>query len=197
MLCIAIFCLQLHPLQQALSEDDRMQSIERMLVTATSQVGMDLNAAVSHEWMASPLAYVPGLGPRKARQLLEAIRRFGGRVEGRRELLTDMDMGRTVFLNCAPTLRIRSSGASMSNEEMDVLDNTRIHPESYDFAKQMAKDAMDGEKGNEELLVERAMENPGRLDDLDLKVMGETSMVDLTALCLNEFHRPSRSSVAL
>lgn len=35
-----------------------------------SQVGADINAMATHAWMAHPLQYVCGLGPRKARALL-------------------------------------------------------------------------------------------------------------------------------
>lgn len=39
------------------------------------QVGVDLNVVAKIPWMAAPLQFVPGLGPRKARAVLEGVRR--------------------------------------------------------------------------------------------------------------------------
>ena len=51
-----------------------------MLVSAVAQVGLDVNLAANVSWRRDCLQYVPGLGPRKARALMEAIqvRRVGG-----------------------------------------------------------------------------------------------------------------------
>lgn len=35
------------------------------------QVGVDINLAATNQWMASTLQFVAGLGPRKARALLQ------------------------------------------------------------------------------------------------------------------------------
>jgi transcription elongation factor SPT6 len=43
------------------------------LISAVSQVGVDINAMVANPWRQGPLQFVPGLGPRKARALLAAI----------------------------------------------------------------------------------------------------------------------------
>ena len=42
-------------------------------MTAVSQVGVDVNLAANVSWRRDCLQYVPGLGPRKARALLEAM----------------------------------------------------------------------------------------------------------------------------
>jgi transcriptional accessory protein Tex/SPT6 len=39
-----------------------------------AQVGVDINMAASNQWMAPPLQFVAGLGPRKARALLQVHR---------------------------------------------------------------------------------------------------------------------------
>jgi transcriptional accessory protein Tex/SPT6 len=51
----------------------RAQTQAQTLITAVSQVGVDINAMVANAWRQAPLAFVPGLGPRKARTLLGAI----------------------------------------------------------------------------------------------------------------------------
>jgi transcription elongation factor SPT6 len=56
------------------------------MTTATSQVGIDLNAVASCAWLSTPLQFVPGLGPRKASALLRAVMRVGGFVESRAQV---------------------------------------------------------------------------------------------------------------
>ena len=54
-----------------------------MLVSAVAQVGLDVNLAANVSWRRDCLQYVPGLGPRKARALMEAMQvRRGGGWEG-------------------------------------------------------------------------------------------------------------------
>lgn len=61
------------------------------LITAVAQVGVDVNAIAAHPWRAGPLAFVPGLGPRKARALLAAIASNDNHVKTRIELLKAAD----------------------------------------------------------------------------------------------------------
>lgn len=49
-------------------------------------------------------------------------------------------MGLQVFLNCAGFIRIEPSEA---NDKYEVLDGTRIHPETYDWPRKMAVDALE------------------------------------------------------
>lgn len=47
-------------------------------------------------------------------------------------------------------LRVRGNGqAASENHVMDPLDDTRIHPKSYEFAKKMAKDIYCEEAGHD------------------------------------------------
>lgn len=47
-------------------------------------------------------------------------------------------------------LRVRGTGqAAFGNHVMDPLDDTRIHPESYELAKKMAKDMYCEEVGHD------------------------------------------------
>jgi transcription elongation factor SPT6 len=106
------------------------------------KVGADINLMATNAWQSPPLEFVAGLGPRKARALLEAVQREG-HVESRHQLWKDLGvLGNRVFRNCAPFLRVRSSGAGMSNVRLDVLDDSRIHPESYHLALEIARSAL-------------------------------------------------------
>jgi transcription elongation factor SPT6 len=69
-----------------------------VLVTTVSQVGVDINLAANVSWRRDCLQYVPGLGPRKARALLEAVQSNGGKTESRNEIYRELNvLGKTVF----------------------------------------------------------------------------------------------------
>lgn len=55
------------------------------LMTAVAQVGVDINAICANPWRQAPLQFVPGLGPRKARQLLASIAANDNHVKTRVE----------------------------------------------------------------------------------------------------------------
>jgi transcriptional accessory protein Tex/SPT6 len=167
-----ILSLPLHPLQSALSNEERMLAVEETMCSAVSQVGVDINLAVSHPWMAAPLEFVPGLGPRKAQALIRAINRNGGVVESRKALYHDLGvLGKTVFHNASPYLRVRASTKAAANLELHPLDSTRVHPESYKLAVQIASSAV--QNGDEDIAVESAMAAPNEVENLELDVYDE------------------------
>lgn len=96
------------------------------------QVGIDINLAASHEWIFAPLQFIAGLGPRKAGAIQRAIQ-SAGRVGTRKDLYSSIRvMDKKVFINSAGFIRVRGSGQAASGiQHLDPLDDTRIHPESY------------------------------------------------------------------
>ena len=64
------------------------------------------------------------------------------RLENRSQLVTVCEMGLQVFLNCAGFIRIEPSDTD-NNNKYEVLDGTRIHPETYDWPRKMAVDALE------------------------------------------------------
>lgn len=96
------------------------------------QVGIDINLAASHDWIFGPLQFVAGLGPRKAGAIQRAIQ-SAGRVGTRKDLYASIRvMDKKVFINSAGFIRVRGSGQAASGiQHLDPLDDTRIHPESY------------------------------------------------------------------
>jgi len=98
-------------------------------------VGVDINMAVSHDHLAGPLAFVGGLGLRKADALRHNIKTTLGCVSSRKELLERKLMGKVVYNNAASFLRVCDQG--LEDKAVDFFDDTRIHPECYiqnDFA---------------------------------------------------------------
>ncbi|KAK9828928.1 hypothetical protein WJX72_002842 [[Myrmecia] bisecta] len=167
-----ILATQCYPLQQYLPREELKRTVQRVLVTAVNQVGVDINAAASHPWLAHSLQYVAGLGPRKAMALLRAVQR-NEHVVSRHDMWSSLGvLGNRVFRNCGPFIRIRSSGSGMANVALDALDDTRIAPQSYRYAIQIAQSALGGAAGDDEdnqVAVERAMARPHEIEGLDLE----------------------------
>ena len=89
-----------------------------------------------------------------------------------------------VFINAVGFLRVRRSGAAATSSHiMDLLDDTRIHPESYDLAKNLAKDvrAEDFEHGHDEMddddqemAIEYVRDKPDMLKALDIDAYNDS-----------------------
>lgn len=90
-----------------------------------NSVGVELNTA-----SPSLLAYIAGIKPQTAANIV-SWREKNGRFRSRQELLKVAKLGPATFEQCAGFLRI--AGAE------EFLDNTSVHPESYDAAKKMLK----------------------------------------------------------
>lgn len=172
-----ILSWKLNPLENFLTPDDKYGMVEQVMVDVTNQVGLDLNLASSHEWLFAPLQFISGLGPRKAATLQRSLVRAGA-IFTRKDLLTTHGLGKRVFINAVGFLRVRRSGlTSSSSQFIDLLDDTRIHPESYSLAQDMAKDIylVDGtDDANDdddvlEMAIEHVREKPHLLRGVDVQ----------------------------
>lgn len=109
-------------------------------------VGVDVNLAVAYPHYAPMLAFVGGLGLRKADVLVQNIRKSKiGSVDSRKILLERKLIGRNAYINAAGFLRISETTAA-TEYQIDPLDNSRVHPEcysTYDFAAKIATDALE------------------------------------------------------
>ncbi|MFN7843588.1 MAG: Tex family protein [Pirellula sp.] len=99
--------------------------LDRTVESCVNQVGVDLN-------MASPslLSYVAGIGPKLAENIVK-YREQKGRFDNRNQLLEVPKLGKKVFEQAAGFLRIRSGD--------QPLDNSAVHPESYEVVGKMAR----------------------------------------------------------
>ncbi|XP_077219251.1 global transcription factor group B1 [Tasmannia lanceolata] len=172
-----ILSWKLSSLEKFLNPDEKYEVVEQVMIDATNQVGVDINLAGSHEWLFAPLQFVSGLGPRKASALQRALVRAGA-VYSRKAITMNGVLKKKVFINAAGFFRVRRSGlATTSSHIIDLLDDTRIHPESYDMAKKMAKDCYAnaiGEDANEmdddaqEMAIEYVRGQTNTLRSLDI-----------------------------
>ncbi|KAK6928905.1 Spt6, SH2 domain [Dillenia turbinata] len=170
-----ILSWKLNSLGNFLTPDEKYAMVEQVMVDATNQVGLDINLAASHEWLFAPLQFVSGLGPRKAASLQRSLVRAGA-IFTRKDLLTTHGLGKKVFVNAVGFLRVRRSGlASSSAQYVDMLDDTRIHPESYGLAQELAKEVYKAEDDTNddddealEMAIEHVRENPNYLKSLKI-----------------------------
>ncbi|KAL4386407.1 hypothetical protein GQ457_09G027050 [Hibiscus cannabinus] len=171
-----ILSWKLNPLENFLTADEKYGMVEQVLVDVTNQVGLDANLAASHEWLFAPLQFISGLGPRKAASLQRSLVRVGT-IFTRKDFLSIHGLERKVFVNAVAFLRVRRSGlAANSSQFIDLLDDTRIHPESYLVAQELAKDVYDedlkGDNDDEdalEMAIEHVRDRPGLLKRLRLE----------------------------
>jgi transcription elongation factor SPT6 len=134
--------LKTHPQQDLLkgAKQALLNALEQRLVDAVCDVGVDVNKACAYDHLAPMLAFVGGLGLRKADALRQNIRKGAKTITMRNDLLVRKLLGTNVWTNAAGFLRI------CGDATQDPLDNTRIHPEcyaTYDFATKICADALE------------------------------------------------------
>lgn len=82
-----------------------------------------------------------------------------------------------VFINCSGFVKIDTNSLGDSTEAyVEILDGSRVHPETYEWARKMAVDALeydDDEGANPAGALEEILEAPERLKDLDLDAFAE------------------------
>ncbi|GKV29000.1 hypothetical protein SLEP1_g37984 [Rubroshorea leprosula] len=154
---------KLSPLENFLTPDEKYGMIEQVLIDTINQVGLDINLAISHEWLFAPLQFISGLGPRKAAFLQRSLVR-AGTIFTRKDFLQAHGLGKKVFVNAVGFLRVCRSGlAASSSQFIDLLDDTRIHPESYVLAQELAKFVfdrdVDGDTNDDDDALEIAIEH--------------------------------------
>ncbi|KAG7962184.1 hypothetical protein I3843_09G052600 [Carya illinoinensis] len=171
-----ILSWKLSSLENFLAPDEKYGIIEQVMVDLTNQVGLDVNLAIGHEWLFGPLQFISGIGPRKAASMQRSMVRAGATFT-RKDFVTVHGLGKKVFVNAVGFLRVRRSGlAAASSQFIDLLDDTRIHPESYGLAQELAKDVYDedirGEANDDddalEMAIEHVRERPSILRVLDV-----------------------------
>lgn len=99
------------------------ESLKGVVEDAVNKVGVDLNTATP-----SLLTYISGINASIAQNIV-AYREENGIIKSRKELLKVKRLGQKAYEQCAGFLRVM--------ESKEPLDNTSVHPESYDVAKKL------------------------------------------------------------
>lgn len=166
-----ILLIKFHPLQDQLDRDHLLSAVEKIFISRTNEVGVDLNRCFTYPHTANVLQFVCGFGPRKATHLIKYFKQSNMQLENRTFLVVNYHMGKCVFSNCAGFIKINTDAMKQSDSYIEILDSTRIHPEAYDWARKMAVDALDIEESSEmepSAALEEIFQNSERLKDLDL-----------------------------
>ena len=178
-LCTAdeeILCLKFHSLQDQLPQEELLENIYLEFVNRVNEVGVDINKAVQQAYSGNLVQFVCGLGSRKGQALIKILKQSNQRLENRTQLVTACHMGPKVFINCAGFIKIDTNSLGDSTEAyVEVLDGSRVHPETYEWARKMAVDALeyDDEDANPAGALEEILESPEKLKDLDLDAFAE------------------------
>jgi protein Tex len=153
-----------------------MKKLGDVVVSCVNYVGVDVNTA-----SASLLTYVSGLNKRIANSVIRHREKIG-RFKNRQQLMDVTGLGEKAFEQCAGFLRI-------PNGE-NPLDNTSIHPESYEATTKLLKlcelsTTHINEKGN---LVDLYVKTKGTIKIADQIGVGEPTLLDI----LDNLKKPGR-----
>lgn len=128
--------------QHDLNQGKLNKALEAVIEDCVNTVGVDLNTASS-----SLLSYIAGISSKIAKSIVE-YREENGEFKNRKTLLKVKGLGPKAFQQCAGFLRIQNGE--------NPLDNTSVHPESYDVANKIYGkdyDTLDIKNISEELAV--------------------------------------------
>ena len=153
------------------------ESLKGVVEDCVNKVGVDLNIATP-----SLLTYISGINASIAKNIVE-YREENGKFKNRKELLKVKRLGQKAYEQCAGFLRVPESN--------EALDNTSVHPESYDVCKKLIEllgyKQNDLQKGALLDIEERVKEKGLKSISEELEV-GELTLQDI----IKELKKPGR-----
>ena len=160
--------------QHDMNQKQLSESLSGVVEKVVNEVGVDLNTA-----SVSLLNYVSGIGNTTAKNII-SYREENGSFENRKELLNVKKLGKKTYEQCAGFVKI-------DNPEYP-LDNTTIHPESYDATFKLLKklNYSTSDIGSKSL----------KFDKIDLKEISEELDIGMETLkdIISELKKPGRDS---
>ena len=160
--------------QHDMNQKKLSEALSGVVEGSVNKVGVDLNTA-----SASLLEYVSGISKALAKNIV-AYREENGRFTNRKQLLKVAKLGPKAFEQCAGFMRITDGD--------NPLDNTSVHPESYQAAEKLLdkvgfnKADMKGGVTGLGLLVRDKAKTAKELE------IGEATLVDI----MKELEKPGR-----
>ena len=156
---------------------DLKEVLDGVVEDSVNKVGLDLNTA-SH----SLLEHIAGVSKTVAKNII-VYREENGPFKSRNELKKVKRLGPSAFVQCAGFMRIENG--------KNPLDNTGVHPESYDICKKMLEIlgySLDDVKNKNISDIDERIENIG-LKNLSEKLnVGEVTLKDI----ILEIKKPGR-----
>lgn len=153
------------------------ESLNGVVEDSVNKVGVDLNTATP-----SLLTHISGINSSIADNIV-AYRDEVGLFKSRKELIKVKRLGQKAFEQCAGFLRVM--------ESKNPLDNTSVHPESYDAAKKLIEIlgyTIDDLKNKKLTDIEERVNKKG-LNNLSKEIkVGELTLKDI----IKELQKPGR-----
>lgn len=150
--------------QHDVNQKKLADQLDEVVSSVVNNVGVNLNTA---SYML--LKYVSGINSSTAKKIV-AFRDTNGKIKSREDLKKVPGLGPKAFEQCAGFLKIAESA--------DPLDNTWVHPENYDVAREVYKSVKAGEKISAET----------RKSLCEKYKLGETTLNDI----IEELQKPNR-----
>ena len=150
--------------QHDVNQKKLAEQLDEVVGSVVNQVGVNLNTA---SYML--LKYVSGINVSTAKKIV-AYRDANGKITSREDLKKVPGLGPKAFEQCAGFLKIAESS--------DPLDNTWVHPENYDVAREVYDAVKKGEK----------ISNETRKSLCEKYNIGETTINDI----IDELQKPNR-----
>ena len=158
--------------QHDMNQKQLSESLTGVVEKVVNEVGVDLNTA-----SYSLLNYVSGIGNTTAKNII-AYREENGSFNSRRELLKVKKLGKKTYEQCAGFVKI--------DNPKYPLDNTTIHPESYDATFKLLEklDYSTSDIGSKSL----------KLDNIDLEELSLELNIGMETLkdIVRELKKPGR-----
>lgn len=150
--------------QHDVNQKKLAEQLDEVVGSVVNNVGVNLNTA---SYML--LKYVSGINTSTAKKIV-AYRDANGKIMSREELKKVPGVGPKAFEQCAGFLKIAESS--------DPLDNTWVHPENYDVAREVLPTVKAGGK----------IDNETRKALCEKYNIGETTLNDI----IDELQKPNR-----
>lgn len=153
------------------------ESLTGVVEDAVNKVGVDLNTATP-----SLLSYVSGVNPKLSENIVK-YREENGKFTSRKELLKVPKLGKAAFVQCAGFLKVPESN--------NILDNTMVHPESYDITEKLLESLGYNVK---EITKEDLEDLKVKLENIDVEKIAEKLDVGLPTIIdiISELKKPGR-----
>lgn len=150
--------------QHDVNQKKLSEMLDEVVGSVVNQVGVNLNTA-----SYSLLKYVSGINSSTAKKIV-AYRDSNGKITSREDLKKVPGLGPKAFEQCAGFLKI--------SESADPLDNTWVHPENYDVARELLPLIQNKDKVSADFKKQLA----------EKYNLGETTLNDI----IDELQKPNR-----
>jgi transcription elongation factor SPT6 len=83
------------------------ESLDDINVANVNSVGIDINLIVNHEHMQILLSFLSGFGPRKAKNFIQKIKQYGGRISSRGEIYRNNLLPKICYISSISFMKVK------------------------------------------------------------------------------------------